>query len=675
MERRLPQLVLLSILLIAVSVIVFSPVRHHPFSSLDDDLYVTENYQVKQGLTAGGVRWAFTELYAGFWHPLTWLSHMLDIEIFGPDNPGGHHMSNVVLHATTALALFLALNGMTGAPWRSFFVAALFALHPLHVEPVVWVAERKEVLAGLFWMLVLLLYPYYVRKKTVLSYIVVLIAYTMGLMAKPMLVTMPLILLLLDYWPLRRFQGDEKKDPARLLPLQKLRKFFLSKEFIEKIPFFLIALAVGLLTVQAEHTMGAVKSADAYPLTVRIANAVVASAVYLRETLLPFKLAVFYPHPGMRPLWQIAMAAAVLAAITIWAVLTRKRHPYLAMGWFWYLIALLPVSGLVQIGEHAMADRYTYIPLVGVFIAVTWLVSDFFSVRKKAKAVLPVVAGIVLIACVVLTTAQIRRWKDDVTLFRYAISVTKNNHLAHSKLGAALAKLGKNDEAVMQYEVAICLRPDYAAARNNYGLLLTRMGKPSEALAQYREILKQNPNFAETHNNLGLILAGRGKFSEARKHYEKAVEIDPDFHEAYNNLGILLARSGKTDEAIAQFKKALALRPDFENANNNIGIAYLNKGDANLALEHFQAARRSNPASPYAYNNIGNALLKQGKLEAAEEQYRKALERKADFTPARYNLVRVYHTMGKRDAALKELSVLKAQAPEMAGQLEKEFFE
>ena len=452
------------------------------------------------------------------------------------------------------------------------------------------------------------------------------------------------------------------------------KNFSFREEFIEKIPFFLIALAIGLLTFQAEHTMGAVKSTDVYPLSVRIANAVVAYAVYLRETFFPFKLAVFYPHPGMRPFWQVAVAFFVLASITIWALLSRKRHPYLIVGWFWYLIALLPVSGLVQIGEHAMADRYTYIPLVGVFIAATWLVSDVFSVRRKAKAVLPVAAGIALIACVVLTTAQIRRWKDDVTLFRYAISVTKNNHLAHSKLGAALAKLGKNDEAVTHYEEAIRLRPDYAAARNNFGLLLTRMGKPSEAVAQYREILKRNPNFAEAHNNLGLILAGRGQVSEARKHYEKAVEIDPEFHEAYNNLGILLAKTGRLGEAIAQFEKAIALRPDFENAHNNIGIAYLNKGDATQALEHFQAARRSNPESPYAYNNIGNALFKQGKLENAARQFMKALEQKADFAPARYNLVRVYHTMGKRDAALKELSLLKRQAPDMAGQLEKEFF-
>ncbi|MBI3620814.1 MAG: tetratricopeptide repeat protein [Nitrospirae bacterium] len=574
----------ISLLLMVITITVFWPVGEHGFIAYDDDQYVTENRQVQQGVTLQGVQWAFTTVRAGNWHPLTWLSHMLDVDLYGM-SPAGHHLTNLLLHVGNVLLLLGVLRRLTGALWPSAFVAALFAVHPLHVESVAWIAERKDVLSALFWLLTLWAYLCYTEQPGVRRYLLVVLTFAAGLLAKPMLVTLPFVLLLLDYWPLGRFPSGQWSAPAKRWQIWRLMR--------EKAPLAVLSFASCMVTYAAQQAGGAIKTFGVISLSARIENALVAYVSYIGLLLWPHNLAVFYPHPGPTlPLWQVAGAVVALGGVTLLVLLAGKRLPYLAVGWFWYLGTLVPVIGLVQVGGQAMADRYTYLPFTGLFIIIAWGVSDLTAGWRHQKRVLALVAVGVLTVLVAAAWVQIGYWRTSVTLFEHALEVTGGNYVAHNGLANELARQGRLKEAEDQYLQALQIKPDFAEAHNNFGLLLAQQGKLEIAVAHYSKALWLEPNLARAHYNLGIVLAQQDKFYEAGAHYTQAILSMPDFADAYNNLGIVLARQGKLDEAMSHFREALRLRPDLIPAHNNLGQVLAKQGKYDEANHHLLEALR-----------------------------------------------------------------------------------
>ena len=521
--------------LVIVTLAVYWQVLNHDFVDFDDDIYVTENPHVQKGLTIEGIKWAFTTTHAANWHPLTWLSHMLDCEIFGL-NPSGHHLTNLLLHLGNTLLLFFILEQMTGTLWRSAFVAALFALHPLHVESVAWVAERKDVLVTFGGMLSLLAYQRYVQQHRLISYLLILIFLSLGLMAKPMLATFPFLFLLLDFWPLKRFQwctdrlckGEKGTALAVRNSLQLIR---------EKVPLLVPVVISSIITFKAQLSSGAVSSLDAFSLKVRVANAFVSYASYVVKAIWPVHLGVFYPHPGdLLPCWQAVGSAVLVAAACFGAIRVSTRYPYVLVGLFWYFGTLIPVIGLVQVGEQAMADRYTYIPLIGLFIIVAWGVPKLSSGLARRKKWLAAAATVLISILMVLTWQQVQYWKNSITLFEHSIKVTSNNYKLHYNLGVALVKEGRIDEAVGHYSEALRIQPDSLNAHYNLGNVLARQGRIDEAIAHYLKVLRINPDYAAAHTNLGIALIGKKKFERTIYHFQEALRITPDDINAKNNL-------------------------------------------------------------------------------------------------------------------------------------------
>jgi len=518
--------------------------------------------------------------YASNWHPVTWVSHMLDIELFGFD-PRGHHLVNVLLHAVNAAVLFLALERMTGAPWRSGLVAALFAAHPLHVESVAWVAERKDLLSTFFWMLALSAWIGYIERPGPLRYLTVLTSFALGLAAKPMLVSLPFVLLLLDGWPLGRARWKFSRAEIRRSPLPIFRLV------LEKLPFFCLAALSCALTWIAQARGGSVEGLDRLPLAARLANAVVSYAVYIWKTVWPIGLAIFYPHPGASlPGWKAALAAMFLLAVTAAVAALAKRFPYLPVGWCWYLGTLVPVIGLVQVGGQAMADRYTYVPLVGLFIIAAWGAGDLISLglislglvsrglRSSGPLRRSLLAGVsilVIVACVAASRRQLGFWRNNVALCRHAIDVTGDNWLAEEHLGIALDELGRSEEAIPHYRRTLGLRPHSAFAHNNLGLALAHQGRLDEAIGEYREALRYQPEFPLAMNNLAAILGEKGRLAESLAILEKALRVDRDDPMTHYNLGMVLSLMGKTDESADQFRRALSLKPDDRDARQQLG--------------------------------------------------------------------------------------------------------
>jgi len=575
--------VIVCLVLVAATVAVYLPVLRNDFVYYDDDGYVFENPPVQGGLSWEGVRWAFTTMAEANWHPLTWLSHMTDCQLFGL-KAGYHHATSLLWHAANAVLLYVALRRMTGAVWRSAAVAALFALHPLHVESVAWVAERKDVLSTFFWMLTLLAYGWYVRRPSWQRYGAVGGLLALGLMAKPMLVTLPFVLLVLDWWPLGRYAGASGlRPPKRASAAQAGGRVpsgqappgqawwrRLGMLTAEKVPLLALAAASSVVTVIAQSRGGAVAPQEALPIGFRVANALVAYVAYLGKTFWPTGLAVFYPHPVRMPVWEIIGAAVVLAAITLGVVRFRRRRYGLA-GWMWYVGTLVPVIGLVQVGSQAMADRYTYVPLVGVFVALVWGVADgaewaLARLGRPAwkRGVLTATAGAALAVCGATTVLQVLHWRDTETLFRHTLQVTRDTDLAHNNIGVALAGLGRWDEAVAEYREALRLNPQYAEAHNNLGAALAGLGRWDEAVAECREALRIKPQYAEARSNLGNALAGLGRWDEAVARYEETIRLAPDAPQPYNSLAWIRAthpekqfRNGP--EAVALAERAVSL--------------------------------------------------------------------------------------------------------------------
>ena len=564
--HRSRQEIWICLLLAAVTLVAYIRVGTFDFDNYDTARYIYENSTVKKGITVEGIIWAFTTTDVSNWHPLTWLSHMLDVQLYGLE-PGPHHLTSLLFHIANTVLLFLIFSRMTGKLWPSSLVAALFAIHPLHVQSVAWLAERKDLLCTFWGLLAILSYIRYVRLPGLGRYIPVVLCFVLGLMAKPMIVTLPFVLLLLDYWPLQRMQFFSTPTESNSSAAQRSALFSL---VVEKIPLFLVAAGSCVITIYAQSSGGAVSSLGSYPLHVRILNALVAYASYIGKMFWPVELAVFYPHPGIWSLWQILASVVLIAALTILSIRCIRSRPWLMVGWLWYLGTLVPVIGLVQVGAQAMADRYTYIPLIGIFIMLSWFMSDIVNRRRIRWQTAAVVASAVLGGLAVINWMQLGYWKNSTTLFERALKVTENNYVAHNNLGHRMMELGKTDEAVKQYKKALESNPSFETAHLNLGFIYSGQGKMEAAIHHYSRAIEINPNYAMAYTNLGNVLYRLGKNNQAVPNYVKAIRIDANYAEAYNGLGAVLIRMGDLEGAIGCFKEAIRINPEYSSARTNL---------------------------------------------------------------------------------------------------------
>ena len=552
--------------LVGVTAAVFSPVMTFEATNYDDANYVFENPAVLHGLTGESMKWAFTTGHAANWHPLTWLSHMTDVEIFG-QNAGAHHAMNLLLHCANMGILFALLHKLTGALWRSAFVAALFGLHPLHVESVAWIAERKDVLSAFFGLMTLLAYVKYVsdvRPHATRWYATALVLFALGLMSKPMLVTLPFVMLLLDIWPLQQVRGTNIE--LATLPVGKDFRNLL----LEKIPFLLLAGMSGAVTLIVQSHGGAVRTLQSFSFGERVANAVTSSVLHVAKSFWPAKLAAFYPMPAGHNAWGVAGAAALLGGISVWAIWSARRAPYRAVGWFWFLIMLAPVIGIVQVGMQQMADRYTYLPLIGVFVLIVWEAARIAERIPVMKYIFVAVAFSVIVACAVSARQQVMVWHNSETLFRHALAVTEGNYLAHNNLGYHLFTQGKTAEAIAEYEAALAINPGYTDAHNNLGRALAAQERHAEAVEHFEAVLLILPNDVIAHNNLGNVLALLGRHEEAIKHFRAAITVKRDHAAAHNNWALSSEELDRPAEAIEHYRAALQIDPNFTAALNNL---------------------------------------------------------------------------------------------------------
>ncbi|HEX7511015.1 MAG TPA: tetratricopeptide repeat protein [Chitinivibrionales bacterium] len=568
------QSALVALALVVVTVAVYSNMLRNDFAYYDDEFYVTANTHIQKGLSWTGVKWAFTAIgYSDNWHPLTWISHMADIQLFGL-NPAGHHFTSLVLHILATLLLFGFFVYSTGLLWPSALVAALFALHPLHVESVAWVAERKDVLSAVFWFATLWSYAYYARHPTLKKYVLVFILCALGLMAKPMLVTLPVILLLLDFWPLKRVSLSARS---------------IGRLAAEKLPLMMLTIASSIVTVVAQRQ--ALGSLLQYTLLIRISNAIMSYCVYLFQAFLPSQLSVMYPFPLPRLLPTILCLSALIA-VTAAVIGLGKKKKYLITGWLWYVVSLVPVIGIMQVGSQAHADRYTYIPLVGIFVMVAWGLYAITGAmtRFKRKAAVAVLSVVVL--CMALKTReQIGYWKNGITLFTHSFKVAKArlNENAYYNFGNLLMQAGRSDEAISYYQGALEINPNHVKSHINLGILLADRGHTEEAMAHYLKALQRSDD-VEAHNNLGTLLAKMGRTDDAGYHFQKALEINPAYGDAHYNFGYMLAHRGCYDEAIVHYRKALELNPGDGDSYFNLGLAFANVGRTDDAVAALRKA-------------------------------------------------------------------------------------
>jgi Tfp pilus assembly protein PilF len=571
-------------LTLALSIlVVYWQVKDHEFIDYDDNVYITDNPNVQSGFTRESVSWAFTTTRAGNWHPLTWLSHMIDYRLFGL-NPPGHHLTSVFLHITNSILLFLSLRWATSAIWQSALVASLFAIHPLHVESVAWVAERKDVLSTLFWLLTMLAYIGYAKHPKRRAYMLVLLLFALGLSAKPMLVTLPFVLLLLDYWPLNRLQlgrdydSADNKTSGYLEPNSK--KLSPCRLIVEKLPMFMLSGIFCVIALWAQEKAGALSGLATVPFKRRIANALVSYVAYIGKMIWPRGLAVFYPYPeNSLPIWQLVLAGLFLLLISTLFVRLAASYKYGLVGWLWYLGTLVPVIGLVQVGEQAMADRYTYVPLIGLYLIIAWGLADLAKGSRRKRNLLTVSVASMLMVLALCSRQQARLWRNSVSLFEHALKVTTDNYVAHYTLGNALAMQGNLTGAIAHYKEALRIKPNYAEVHNNLGNALALQGNLAGAVRHYKESLRIIASQGDTQRNLGVALDRQGKHQEAILHYKEALRINPRDAQSHNNIGVTLADQGKLEEAIVHFSQAVRIDPNFTEAQRNLenGLRLLGK--------------------------------------------------------------------------------------------------
>jgi tetratricopeptide (TPR) repeat protein len=613
---------LICLLLVLVTLALYRPVTNHAFINFDDDQYITDNFHVKAGLTWPGIVWAFQSGYADNWHPLTWISHMLDCQLYGL-NPAGHHLTNLLFHIANTLLLFLFLSRTTETIWRSGFVAALFACHPLHVESVAWVAERKDVLSTFFWLLTLLAYARFVEESKVQSpkskvfYLVALLMFACGLMSKPMVVTLPFVLMLLDFWPLQRFNAST---------LQLL--------FAEKIPLFALSLASSVITFLVQRAGGAVSTLDTVPLSFRFANAAMSYLRYISKTFWPADLAVFYPPPTHWPPELVIASMLFVLACSVLFIRLARRHPYLFVGWFWYLGTLMPVIGLVQVGLQSLADRYMYIPGIGLFIAVVWGFNALLSAWPQKKWIASAVGIVALTGCLADTWTQLKYWQNSITLFSHAKAVTSNNYAADSHLGEAFDEIGQFDKAVAFLKESSRINPHYARGESELGATLADEGKLPEAIGCFRRAVQLRPKDAMLRYNLGTALLSSGQLTEAAAQFTNALQLSPDSAGAHINLGLVFLRQGKTAEAIGHFSEAVRLNPDSTEAHFDYGLALLNNNQPMEAAVQFSQELALAPYQAKGHYRLAEAFFRQYQSREAIEQFWQTLRLAPNFPDA-----------------------------------------
>ena len=579
------KMLLICAALAAVCLVGYEQLRNNDFVNWDDDQYITKNPNVYTGLTRQNIIWAFTTTDVSYWHPLTWLSHMLDCQLFGTA-PAGHHLTSLMLHIANSLLLFILLRQATGAVWKSAFVAALFALHTINTDSVAWVSERKNLLSTLFWMLTTLAYVRYSRHPGLSRYLPVLLLFALGLLAKPALAVLPFVLLLLDYWPLGRLSFGQpcssNSETSAISSSQGPRNLRL---IVEKVPLFILStVAISLASFSLRHTRQMVSTAEV-PMQLRIANALVSCLRYIAKMFVPRSLAVHYPYPDTVPLAQAAAALLLLLCVTALALWLIRKRPYLIVGWLWFLGTLLPVSGLMQAGQWpAMADRFAYVPLIGLFIIITWTACELWAKWRYKRLVLAAAAAVVLLVLLLLTHRQVRLWKDSFTLFAHALKVTENNAEMHNNFANALLRRDKLDEAAEHYREALRISPRHPRAHYNLAYVLQIEGKIDQAISHYRQCIEINPEDSDAHNNLALALVSRGSRLEAIEHYRRALKIKPKDPAVHYNLGVELALQNKISQAIGHFRQALRVSPDFPGARENIDLLLKQKSQLDKKL-------------------------------------------------------------------------------------------
>ncbi len=659
---------LVALCLALLTLVTYWQTFHHDFVAYDDEQYVTMNPYVQQGLTRDSIKWAFTTYHASNWHPLTWLSHMLDQRLFGM-SPVGPHAINLVLHIANTVLLLFVLRRMTKSLWKSAFVAALFALHPMHVESVAWVAERKDVLSTLFMLLTIWAYVKYSESPNVKRYLPVALLFGLGLICKPSLVTLPFALLLLDYWPLNRARSTKHRSPWHLV--------------LEKVPLIIMAVLSSGATYWAQRAGGAMILADdRLSVPIRLDNAVISYLNYIGRMFWPHDMAIFYPHPtGHIPVWQIVGSTIVLVALTFLVLKLGRRHPYLAVGWLWYLGVLVPMIGLVQVGKAAMADRYTYVSYIGLFIILAWGVPECMGVREHVGVgdgnshtpkrpyshtlPLAVAAAVIIAAMCVGSWFQLRYWQNPMTLFGHALAVTTGNDSAHIQVGNWLFKEGKTKEAIEHYKAALRANPYADRAHTNLGNAYGRLGKTDLAIKEYEAALalRENPI---AYYNLGNLYSRQGKLDKAVAFFEKALKIQPDYLEARANLANTLVRIGRADEAAKQASEVARLMPNSAESHFHLAFFLMRQKDLDGAITQYKEAIRLKPDFAEAHYNLGSTLALKGRMDEAFQEFVEAARIKPDYADAHFNIGVVYDTKNDLPMAMKEYRLAIKAKPDHA---------
>jgi Tfp pilus assembly protein PilF len=649
--KRSRKVISICLILVAAVLAVFGQIVTHEFVNLDDHSYVVENYHVRPGFTREGFIWAFKTRLHRHWHPLTWLSHMADCELFGL-NPAGHHLVNLLLHILSALVLFFVFLRMTRALWASAFVAVLFAVHPLHVETVAWVADRKDLLATLFWFLSIWAYVRYCEKPGTGRFTPVFLFMAIGVLCKSSLMTLPFALLLLDYWPLSRLQWGQMQP-------QKDKRFPKSSPtriITEKIPLFLLAAGaiIAATTTKGAYIEGLVDRSSALPDLSTTSHALSSYLNYVVKTIWPLHLATPYPHPILAPYarWEMTAGLMLLAAVSAISLWQIRKRPYLAVGWLFFLGNLLPVVGLFKIGPVRMADRYTYISLIGLFVMIVFYVREQVERHRFPKAGVAAFSMAIVAALAVGAFTQTRHWKDTLSLLKHAIQITHNNELAHNNLGIEYLHRADMQKALNHFKKALIIRPTYPNALVNVGVLLQRQGKLHEAKAFYVQALETRPDYAAAHYNLGWALEQSGNFDQAEYHYRNALKSRTDYRQAHNNLGVLMTRKGRFHEAAKHFKAALKIQPQDAQALNNLGGTLQKTGNTREAKHYYLKAFNLDADNAHTLFNLAGILEMEGDLTQAENNYQRALRVNPKFAAAHLGLGRIEENRGDLNKAL-----------------------
>lgn len=633
---------LIGILLLAMTAIAFGQVVGFDFVNFDDDVHVYQNPHIIGGWTWDNFVWDFGIHGPSQWHPLAWMAHQWDWEFYG-EWAGGHHLTNLLFHAANAILLYLFLARVTGFLWRSGFIAAVFAVHPLNVESVAWVSERRNVLAMFFGLLTLLAYSSYVRKRSWGWYFIVLALFGLALMSKPLMVTLPCVMLLLDYWPFHRWNWGQTTEGLHrenaIVPVS------LGKLVLEKIPLLMLSLGASVLTILCQQADGILASQEALPFYIRLLNALAAYSLYLRKLVWPSDLAVFYPHPGFvsadaesQLFIPALVGGAILLLVTTGVLFTVRKRRYLAVGWFWFLGTLIPMIGLIQSGQQQLADRYMYLPLIGILWAGTWGIAEAAAKRRFHPSWLRLIGGASILGCLVASAIQTRYWKNSITLFEHALEVTENNSWAHNNLGLALSQNQKPGQAVGHFVEAIQIDPDYGLAYYNLGVVLHDQGNITQAIPQYQEALRLMPTDVESHLRMGVALAELGQIRSAIPYFREAVRLAPHNPDTHLNLALAEAKQGHLQEARSGFLRVLEIAPNQVKANFGLALVLVELNEPNAAESRFRQTLALAPDLAQAHLELGKLYLKQDQKQKAIHQLQEALRLQPQWTEAKTQL-------------------------------------